>query len=132
MMKAMAETFREQSEATRKMVTDLVVGREQPPPTTTAEILETLRERPIEYDYDSTPLPAGIVAIEEREERETHEATLLKERAELQERLVQVQQEVDRFDSETSFETGPYQDPTNGTRPKHARAESSSPPSPSE
>lgn len=74
---------------TRALVLDLVQGRAQPPPTGPQETPLIESERQITYDYDSTPLPPGIVAVEEREQQEAQLEASLRERRAWQERIAE-------------------------------------------
>ena len=116
-----SKAFSEQMRETRQMVVDLTQGRESASQTGMPETSPTWNERPIAFDYDSTPLSAGIEAVLEREEMETAQARILREREELQERLIEKQNELDRLQSETSSEDpGPW---SNGSDPAHARTD---------
>lgn len=114
----MAKAMTESMQTMRELVVDLTQGRESQRPTGTPETLPTYSEKQIEYDYDSTPLSPGIEAILEREEEETEQHRLLREREELQRELIEKQALLDR-------ETLPDQSPGpwNGSSPKHAMEE---------
>ena len=120
MMTTALEAMTKESEATRKMVVDLTQGRESLSPTSTLETWQMQSARPIDYDDDSTPLSPGIEAVLDREETETEQARILREREELQERLIEKQAEMDRLTLESSSEEGPW---TNGDSPRHARTD---------
>ncbi len=120
LMDSMTKAFSEQMRETRQMVVDLTQGRESQSPTGTQETWPTQSERPIAFDYDSTPLSAGIEAVLEREEMETAQARILREREELQERLIETQAEMDRLRLEQSSQEGPW---SNGSDPAHARTD---------
>jgi uncharacterized membrane protein YccC len=117
---SMAKVSAEQMKETRQMVVDLTQGRESQSQTGTPETWPTQSERPIAFDYDSTPLSAGIEAVLEREEMETEQARILREREELQERLIEKQAEVDRLRLEQSSQEGPW---SNGSGPQHAKTD---------
>lgn len=118
LMDSMAKTFTTQMEQTRQMVVDLTQGRESQSPTGTQETWPTQNERPPVFDYDSTPLSPGIEAVLAREETETEQARILREREELQEQLIEKQAELDRSRLEQSSQEGPW---SNGDNPSHAR-----------
>jgi hypothetical protein len=102
MIETMAKSQADSIHEMRMMVADLTLGRESPNPTGQPETLPTWNERPSEYDYDSTPLSPGIEAVGAREEAEKEQERLLREREELQRSLIEKQNELDRFDLETS------------------------------
>jgi hypothetical protein len=114
----MAKMAADSMETMRQMALDLTQGRESLQPTTTPETSQTWSEKPIGFDYDSTPLSPGIEAVLAREEEETEQHRLLREREELQALLVEKQTEMDRLGLEDSSE-GPW----NGSSPKHANSE---------
>jgi hypothetical protein len=101
-------TMREMTESwmkeTRELVTQLVLGREQPRPTGERETLPTSSENPNPFDYDSTPLSPGIEAVLARELEEDRLSALRRERLDLQERLAQVQTEQRRMQERTEEE----------------------------
>jgi hypothetical protein len=121
MMSTALEAMTKESEATRRMVIDMTQGRESQSPISTPETWPTPNERLSAFDYDSTPLSPGIEAVIEREESETEQARILREREELQELLIEKQAEMDRLTLEQSSDPGPWS--SNGSDPKHARTD---------
>ena len=117
MMETMSKTYSESTKEMHQMVVDLTQGRESASPTGTPETSPIWNERPIAFDYDSTPLSPGIEGVLAREEEESEQARLLRERDELQRQVMERQEELDRFDLEQSSESGPW---NNGAGPKHA------------
>ena len=117
LMDSMAKTFSDQMRETRQMVVDLTQGRESQSQTGTPETWPMQSEKPLAFDYDSTPLSAGIEAVLEREEMETEQARIRRERADLQEQLIEKQAELDQFNLEQSSQEGPW---SNGSGPEHA------------
>jgi hypothetical protein len=90
MMREMSET---QMRETRELVLSLIQG--PPIPTSSSREPDSrFSEMPVTYDYDSTPLSAGIEGVIDREEQESELALSLRERAALVERqrLLQAQQ----------------------------------------
>ena len=88
MMMTMASE--QMTQATRLMEI-MMVGREatpapEPPPRSS-------NGPPTEFDYDSTPLSAGIEGVLAREVEEDQLAVLQRERAALQERMRELQEE---------------------------------------
>lgn len=81
--------FLDMQRETRSLVLDLVQGRveQQSSPQVT---VPTENERQITYDYDSTPLHPGILAVEEREAEEQLQEVSLRERRVLQERMAEL------------------------------------------
>lgn len=90
MMTTLKEIVTTSQAETRALVMDILQGRQQPT-TGTTETTRTPDEQPTSFDYDSTPLPGGIEAILERENEESAQVLLLRERRELHERLAQAQ-----------------------------------------
>lgn len=121
LMKAMNEAWSKQMEQTRQMVVDLTQGRESQRPTGTPETWPMPSEKLLDFDYDSTPLSPGIEAVLEREENETEQARILREREELQEQLIEKQAEMDRLHLEQSSQEGPWS--SNGDNPSHAKTD---------
>jgi|SRR5208282_497726 len=103
----MMETMAKMHSDSMKLVVDLTQGRESPQTNGSQETWPTLNERPSEYDYDSTPLSPGIEAVLAREEQETEQARLLREREELQRTLIEKQSELERLNLEQSS-PGPW------------------------
>lgn len=103
----MMETMAKMHSDSMKLVVDLTQGRESPQTNGSQETWPTLNERPSEYDYDSTPLSPGIEAVLAREEHETEQARLLREREELQRTLIEKQSELERLNLEQSS-PGPW------------------------
>lgn len=117
MVTTMAETMRETISEMRGMVVDMTQGRSQQP-TTTPEMQPMSNGNSLVFDYDSTPLPPGIEAVIEREETETEQGRLLRERDELQRALRLKQEEMLHFTSQDSssepWMTSPQPDPPTG------------------
>jgi hypothetical protein len=129
MMTTALHAMSTESEATRQMVVDLVQGRPLPTTTGPSETAPTLNELPLIYDYDSTPLSPGIEAVLAREEAETTEAheqaRLRTERIALQEKMMQAQANLDRFESGQSSPQGEPSSngSSNETSPRHAASD---------
>jgi hypothetical protein len=119
MMETMKAAYTDSTREMHEMVVDLTQGRESQSPSGQPEILLTPNERLSDYDYDSTPLSPGIEAVIERESQETEQLRIAREREELQRQLMEAQAELDRFDLESSSESGPW----NGQSPRHANQE---------
>ena len=96
MIETMAKTQTDSIREMRQMVVDLTQGRESPSPNGERATAPMPIERPLTFDYDSTPLSAGIEAVLAREAEETEQARLLREREELQALLIEKQTELDR------------------------------------
>jgi hypothetical protein len=120
MMETLNSAWAQQMHETRQMAIELTQGRESPNQIGTQETWPMQSERPIAFDYDSTPLSAGIEAVLEREDKETEQARILREREELQEQLIDKQVELDQFNLEQSSQEGPW---SNGSDPRHARTD---------
>jgi hypothetical protein len=97
MMTTLKEIVTFNAEQTRALVMDILQGREMPQ-TGQMVIEKIVPESSTSYDDTSSPLSPGIQAILDREEQETNEVTLqqvlLRERQQLQERLMSVQEEI--------------------------------------
>lgn len=102
MMMTMKEMFSEERKETRALVLDILQGRQMQ--TSQPVIGQMQRELLTSYDAELTPLPAELDAVMAREAAETEQATLLRERAALQSRLTELQQEMTSLsDSEESY-----------------------------
>ena len=121
MMETMAQSFEASTKEMRGLVVDLTQGRESQRTSGEVETPPILSEKQIVYDYDSTPLSPGIEAVIAREDQETEQARILREREELQELLIEKQAEMDRLTLEQSSDPGPWS--SNGSDPKHARTD---------
>lgn len=119
MLKMMSDFMKDTTTQFRETLVDLTQGRESPNQTGETETSPIWNERQIVYDYDSTPLSAGIEAVLERENQETEQARILRERDALQRDYIEAQAKLESFDLETSSETGPW----NGSNPQHAKPE---------
>ena len=104
MAKMMADTTRQM----REMALGLTLGRESPSPNGQQETEPIWNGKQIEYDYDSTPLSPGIEAVLERENEETEQARLLREREELQRALIETQREWERSQLSDQSNPGPW------------------------
>ena len=71
----------------REMVTTMVLGREQPQPTSQMVMPLTPNGKVPDYDDDSIPLSPGLARILEREVEESEQTRLSSERSLLQQRL---------------------------------------------
>ena len=97
MMTTLKEIVTFNAEQTRALVMDILQGREMP--RTGPMVIEKIENESLtSYDDTSSPLSPGIEAILAREEQETNDLTLqqllLKDRQELQEKLMTVQEEL--------------------------------------
>ena len=108
MMETMAQSFEASTKEMRGLVVDLTQGRESQRTSGEVETPPILSEKQIVYDYDSTPLSPGIEAVIAREDQETEQARILREREELQRQLRERQAALDEFDLSTQSESGPW------------------------
>jgi hypothetical protein len=108
MMTMMTNLMTASQRETRELVTQLVLGR----PGQTISEPETrpmLPESPVSWDYDLTPLDPGIEAVLEREQTESELAVGMRERAALQQRLSQLQEELITQEATQNLSPGPWQ-----------------------
>ena len=111
MMTTALDAMKHESEQTRLMALDLTQGRESANQNGPTEIWPTPSEKQIVYDYDSTPLSPGIEAVLAREDSESqHEATL-RERALLQEQMMEAQAKLEHLDSQAPLPSEPDEPP---------------------
>ncbi len=108
MWTSMMELMRSSLAEDRALVERLVLGRESPPTIYSSPPQQSWNEKPIGFDYDSTPLAPGIEAVLARETIENEQSRLLKERADLQAKLREMATEADRLGLE-DFLPGPWQ-----------------------
>lgn len=85
------ETAKEMAAENRKMVETILVGRESLPTSNGQQPFSM--EQPNLYDPESTPLSPGIEAVMYRESEEERLEVLQRERAVLQERMRELQEE---------------------------------------
>ena len=86
----------------RSLTTELVLGRQSPPPTTetVTPLMPSARTADSVNDYDNTPLAAGIEAILAREAEETEQDRSLRERSELQRRTAEILDQWNQLDNQ--------------------------------
>ena len=87
MMTAMGSMMMTWATEMREMVTTMVLGREQPQPTSQMVMPPTPNGKVPDYDDDSIPLSPGLARILEREVEESEQTRLSSERSLLQQRL---------------------------------------------
>ena len=96
----------EQMTQATKLMEIMMVGREPGPAEATSP--HSLNLVPTEFDYDSTPLSPGIENVLAREGDEDQLQASLKERAVLQERIRELQDEqILQMDRDTSEQSSP-------------------------
>ena len=92
----------------RELAVTLMQGR--PSPSQSTSELQ-VPEQQTSYDYDSTPLPPGIEAVLVREENESAQAALMRERRELQTRLADLGMDLERLGLEERLPFEPADGP---------------------
>lgn len=111
-MRTMMEMMGSSQRETRELVTALVLGREPPRQTSERATDETPSESSLTWDYDQTPLAPGIEMVLEREAKEEELRAGMRERAGLQQRLSQLQEEWMASQTAETLSPGPWQSPS--------------------
>jgi hypothetical protein len=107
MMREMTTMFRDSLREIREMVVDMTQGRRMQA-TGQQEIASILPASDPSYDFDSTPLAPGIEAILQREDEESLQRVLLRERAELMGRLAELDNKRRDLEMTDDSDNGPW------------------------